>query len=96
VRKQTLIGDSSQSVQSDSRAWPMSCRLRARGDKPRIENVPVADYTSNDRDSNARCGTSGIGHLPRVGQHDRRCDDWSKSSRRILGVFGEFAAFNEP
>jgi hypothetical protein len=38
----------------------------------------------------------GIVNLPRVGRHDGRCDDWSESSRRILGEFGEFAPFNEP
>jgi hypothetical protein len=38
----------------------------------------------------------GIVDLPRVKRHDGRCDDWSESSRRISGEFGEFAPCNEP
>lgn len=37
----------------------------------------------------------GIVNLPRLKRHDRRSADQSKSSRRILGEFGEFAPCNE-
>jgi hypothetical protein len=38
----------------------------------------------------------GIVNLPRARRHDGGFDEWSESSRRILGEFGEFTPCNEP
>jgi hypothetical protein len=50
-----------------------------------------ADVTSYD----GRTG-EGIVNLPRVRRQEVRSEEWSESSRRILGDFGEFAPCNEP
>jgi len=47
------------------------------------------------RDSPTR-SWDDIVNLARLRRRDGRCGDWSKSSRRILGKFGEFAPCNEP
>ena len=38
----------------------------------------------------------GVVNLPRVRRNAGRCDFRSEASRRILGLFGEFAPGNEP